>query len=174
MNGSTPSLHREAGRRLLGSLFFRLLIVLLILYTVYHCAVAAAPRMTTAIVVQGEEQVMTTGQATLFRDEHVLTADGQGLLLSYPLESAAKVSADSALATLYTTARDAQELAALHTYPQHFQRTQRLCKRSGYDAPKRDDLRYFACGDCRWLCAVSCSGIEGRDSKAEIDFNAHR
>ncbi len=107
------SVRREAGRRLVGTLFFRVLILALILYTVYHCAIAAAPRMTTAVVSVGEESVVTEGRATIFRDETVLTADGQGMLISYPLENGAKVSANSTLVTLYTTTLDAETLSTV-------------------------------------------------------------
>ena len=109
----TVSPRREAWQRLLGGMLFRILILLLILYTVYHCVLAASPRMTTSVVTVGEEHIVTEGEATLFRDERVLTVDGQGMLISYPLENGAKVSASSTLATLYVTALDAPTLAEL-------------------------------------------------------------
>ena len=113
---NTPeSLRKQAWQRLLGGVFFRVLILALILYTVYHCVVALTPRMTTAVVSVGEELVVTEGQATIFRDERVLTADGWGLLISYPLENGAKVSATSELVTLYTTTLDATTLQQLQS-----------------------------------------------------------
>ena len=111
---NTPdSVRKQAWQRLLGGVFFRVLILALILYTVYHCVVAATPRMTTAVVSVGEERVVTEGQATIFRDERILNADGWGLLISYPLENGAKVSATSELVTLYTTTLDAAALQEL-------------------------------------------------------------
>ncbi|MBQ7338187.1 MAG: hypothetical protein IJW40_07010 [Clostridia bacterium] len=111
---------REAWQRLVGGIFFRIFILLLILYTVYHCVIAATPRMTTAVVNLGEESIVTEGTATIFRDETVLSTpmlrtDGQEVLISYPLENGAKVSANSTLVTLYTTTLDAQSLALLQT-----------------------------------------------------------
>ena len=111
---NTPdTLRREAWRRLLGGVFFRVLIIALILYTVYHCVIAISPRMTTAVVSVGEESVVTEGKATIYRDERILTSDGWGLLVSYPLENGAKVSATSELVTLYTTTLDASALEDL-------------------------------------------------------------
>lgn len=101
---------REAWGRLVGGMLFRVLILALILYTVYHCVIAVEPRMTTAVVRRAEEQVVTEGMATIFRDEAVVQTVGQGLLISYPLEDGAKVSATSTLATLYSTTLDLQTL----------------------------------------------------------------
>lgn len=105
------SVRREAWQRLLGGMFFRVLILVLILYTVYHCAIALTPRMTTAVVREAEETVVTEGTAAIFRDEAIVRTTGQGWLISYPLESGAKVSATSTLATLYTTLLDDDTLA---------------------------------------------------------------
>ena len=111
---STPdTLRKEAWKKLLGGVFFRALIIALILYTVYHCVIALSPRMTTAVVSVGEESVVTEGKATIYRDERILTSDGWGLLVSYPLENGAKVSATSELVTLYTTTLDAETLQRL-------------------------------------------------------------
>ena len=101
---------RQAWGRLIGGMLFRVLILALILYTVYHCVIAIEPRMTTAVVRRAEEQVVTEGMATIFRDETVVQTVGQGLLISYPLEDGAKVSATSTLATLYSTTLDLQTL----------------------------------------------------------------
>jgi multidrug efflux pump subunit AcrA (membrane-fusion protein) len=111
---NTPeTLRKEAWRRLLGGVFFRVLIIALILYTVCHCVIAISPRMTTAVAAVGEESVVTEGVATIYRDERILTSDGWGLLVSYPLENGAKVSATSELVTLYTTTLDAAALEDL-------------------------------------------------------------
>ncbi|MBQ8718709.1 MAG: hypothetical protein IJY66_05535 [Clostridia bacterium] len=111
---NTPdTLRKEAWKKLLGGVFFRVLIIALILYTVYHCMIALTPRMTTAVVSVGEESVVTEGKATIYRDERILTSDGWGLLVSYPLENGAKVSATSELVTLYTTTLDAETLQRL-------------------------------------------------------------
>ena len=42
-------------KRLFGSLAFRLLIVVLILYTVYHCVAAFSDRVVTDVVTSGKE-----------------------------------------------------------------------------------------------------------------------
>lgn len=102
---------REAWQRLAGGLLFRVFILLLILYTVYHCVVALTPRMTTAVVVEAQESLVTEGEATIFRNETVIHTTGQGLLLSYPLENGAKVGATSEVVNAYTTLLDAAALA---------------------------------------------------------------
>ncbi len=118
MNASSQapgSPRREAWQRLAGGLLFRIFILLLILYTVYHCIIALTPRMTTAVVTEAEEALVTEGMATIFRDETVIRTAGQGLLLSYPLENGAKVGATSEVINVYTTALDDGTLEELQT-----------------------------------------------------------
>ena len=118
MNSShqgTLSPRREAWQRLVGGLVFRVFILMLILYTVYHCVIALSPRMTTAVVTEAQEQIVTEGMATVFRDETVIRTAGQGLLISYPLENGAKVGADTELISVYTTMLDAASLEDIQT-----------------------------------------------------------
>ena len=106
-------MRKEAWKRLAGSLLFRGFVLLLILYVLYHCIAAASDRLTTAVVTIGSESEVTEGRATLFRDEHVMTAKGIGYVLSYPLENGAKVSAHSPLVTVYDVALSEEDRVAL-------------------------------------------------------------
>ncbi len=98
-------------KRLFGSLAFRLLIVVLILYTVYHCVAAFSDRVVTDVVTSGVDRTTVRGEAVILRDETVLMMSGGNYLCSYPLESGAKVNAATTLAELYATYADADERA---------------------------------------------------------------
>ena len=98
-------------KRLFGSLAFRLLIVVLILYTVYHCVAAFSDRVVTDVVTSGVDRTTVRGEAVILRDETVLMMSGGNYLCSYPLESGAKVNATTTLAELYATYADAGERA---------------------------------------------------------------
>lgn len=97
--------------RLGKSLLFRLLIVGMVLYALYHVVTATSSRLVTDVVVSGEERTTLVGEAVIFRDETVLTAVGGRYLCSYPLVSGAKVNANTTLAQLYTTSLEEDELA---------------------------------------------------------------
>ena len=98
-------------KRLFGSLAFRLLIVVLILYTVYHCVAAFSDRVVTDVVTSGIDRTTVRGEAVILRDETVLMMSAGNYLCSYPLESGAKVNATTTLAELYATYADADERA---------------------------------------------------------------
>lgn len=106
-------MNREAIGRLVGSMFFRVFVLLAILYTLYHCVAASDARLTTAVVTVGSECELTEGEAVIVRDEQILTVPGNGLLLSYPIENGTKVSAKTALASVYGAALDAETAATL-------------------------------------------------------------
>lgn len=96
-------------KRLFSSLAFRLLIVVLILYTVYHCVAAFSDRVTTDVVTSGVDRITLRGEAVILRDETVLTVTGGNHLCSYPIESGAKINATTTLAELYATYADSDE-----------------------------------------------------------------
>ncbi|MBR2620951.1 MAG: hypothetical protein IKC97_01095 [Clostridia bacterium] len=100
-------------KRLFGSLAFRLLIVVLILYTVYHCVAAFSDRVVTDVVTSGVDRLTVRGQAVILRDETVLTVGNGNHLCSYPLENGAKVNATTTLAELYATYADQDERAQI-------------------------------------------------------------
>lgn len=98
---------RQALGRLGRSLAFRLFLVLLTLYTLYHCVAVFSDRVVTDVIVEGTERTTVCGEAVIVRDETVLTASGGNYLCSYPLPSGAKVNASTTLAQLYTASGDA-------------------------------------------------------------------
>lgn len=105
------SVSRQALSRLGRSLVFRLFLVALTLYTLYHCVSAFSDRVTTDVVTQATEYTTVSGEAVLFRDETVVTVSGGPYLCSYPHENGAKVNARATLAQLFATAGEANELA---------------------------------------------------------------
>lgn len=102
-------MNRSTLKRLFGSLAFRILIILLILYTVYHCVAAFSDRVITGVVTNGVDRVTLSGEAVIVRDEQILTISGGAHLCSYPLANGAKVNATTTLAELYATNIDEQQ-----------------------------------------------------------------
>ncbi|MBO5898093.1 MAG: hypothetical protein J6R04_03685 [Clostridia bacterium] len=102
---------RQALGRLGASVAFRIFIVLMILYILYHCVASFSDRVVTDVVTDGEARTTLSGEAVLFRDETVLTVAGGSALCSYPNENGAKVNTRSVLSQLYPMAGDAAVLA---------------------------------------------------------------
>ncbi len=98
-------------KRFCKTLAFRLLVLALILYTLYHCVAAFSDRVVTDIVVSGVDRNTVSGEAILFRDETVLSVSGGGLLCSYPNENGAKVNLSTPLCQIYTTGTTGDALA---------------------------------------------------------------
>ncbi len=103
----TLQMTKRAFKRLLCSVAFRLLVVAMILYTLYHCVAAFSDRVVTDVIVPGVGKTVVSGEAVLFRDETVLSVSGGNYLCSYAWENGAKVHATSTLAQLYLTSADA-------------------------------------------------------------------
>ena len=101
---------RQVYARLGRSIAFRLLVVGMVLYAIYHAVAALSPRLLTDLVVSGEQTTTLSGQAVIFRDETVVTATGGRYLCSYPLENGAKVNSQSTLCQLYATSLSEDEL----------------------------------------------------------------
>ena len=108
-------MNREAIGRLVGSMFFRVFILLAMLYTLYHCVTATNTRLTTTVVTIGSEAEYTEGQAVIVRDEQILSVGGSGMLISYPIENGAKVSATTPLATIYSVSLDSSAAKELQS-----------------------------------------------------------
>ena len=110
-------MNRDTLRRLASSLLFRLFVLLLIAYTLYHCLAAFSGHLVTDLVVLGNEQQLLTGTAAIFRDETVVTTTGGPYLISYTQEDGAKHHTQATVAHLYRTygeqAAIAQRQAAL-------------------------------------------------------------
>ena len=104
-------MNKETLSRLAGTLGFRLFILLLILYTVYHCVAAFSDRVVTDVVTRGVDRITVGGEAVLFRDEQVLTVSGGPYLLSYPNPNGAKVNALTPLSEVYYIGGDAATLS---------------------------------------------------------------
>ena len=98
---------RQALARLGASVAFRIFVVLMILYILYHCVASFSDRVVTDVVTDGTARTTLSGEAVLFRDETVLTAAGGSALCSYPNENGAKVNTRSVLSELYPMAGDA-------------------------------------------------------------------
>lgn len=90
-------------KRLFRSLAFRLVIAVVILYTIYHCVAAFSDRVVTDVITMGSDRLTVSGQAVLVRDETVLTRPGGNHLISYPNENGAKINLSTPLAELYPT-----------------------------------------------------------------------
>lgn len=105
-------MNKETFSRFAKTLGFRILILLLILYTVYHCVAAFSDRVVTDVVTSGVDRFTVRGEAVLFRDEEVLTVSGGQHLLSYSNPSAAKVNVTTPLAELYRLSGDTAALQA--------------------------------------------------------------
>ena len=88
-------------KRLFRSLAFRIVIAVVILYTVYHCVAALSDRVVTDVITTGTDRLTVSGQAVLFRDETVVTLPGGHHLISYPQENGA-----ATLAELYPSYTD--------------------------------------------------------------------
>ena len=93
-------------KRLFRSLAFRIVIAVVILYTVYHCVAALSDRVVTDVITTGTDRLTVSGQAVLFRDETVVTLPGGHHLISYPQENGAKVNKTATLAELYPSYTD--------------------------------------------------------------------
>jgi putative membrane fusion protein len=102
-------MNRSTLKRLFGSLAFRILIIVLILYTVYHCVAAFSDRVITDVVTNGVDRVTLSGEAVIVRNEQILTISGGAHLCSYPVANGAKVNATTTLAELYATNIDEQQ-----------------------------------------------------------------
>lgn len=100
---------REQWSRLVKSLFFRLFVLLLIFYTLYHCAVALSDRITTDIVRQGSVKESVRGEAVIFREETVVSVPGTSYLISYPQSDGAKLGLRQTVAELYAVYAPTQE-----------------------------------------------------------------
>ena len=127
---------RQVWARLARSIGFRLLIVLMLLYAVYHGVAALSPRLVTDVVVQGEQTTTVSGQAVIFRDETVVTTASGRYLCSYPLENGAKVNAQSTLCQLYATSLTDEELRVAQSTLVALDRQIALAER----APSHDSL----------------------------------
>lgn len=103
-------MNKETLSRLAKTLGFRILIALLILYTVYHCVAAFSDRVVTDVVSEGIDRITVRGEAVLVRDEQVLTVSGGQHLISYPNPNGAKVNVMSPLAELYRCHGDTSAL----------------------------------------------------------------
>lgn len=101
---------RQALTRLGRSIAFRVLVVVLALYALYHIVAAFSDRVVTDVIAEGEVRVTVSGEAVIFRDETVMSTAGN-YLCSYPLQNGAKVNAASSLAELYSASGDAASLA---------------------------------------------------------------
>ena len=94
---------REQWKNFRGTLLFRGAVLLLLLYILYHCALALTHRLTTDVVVMGEEEWTVEATGTIFREETVVTASRTVDLIDYLLPDGAKVSTSSTLARLYAS-----------------------------------------------------------------------
>ena len=129
-------MNKETLSRLAKTLGFRVFLLLLILYTVYHCVDAFSDRVVTDVVTEGVDRITVRGEAVLFRDEQVLTVSGGQHLLSYPNPSGAKVNVTTPLAELYVYAGDASAQQTLQTQLAALDRQIALCE----DLPLSDML----------------------------------
>ena len=127
---------REIFRRLGASLAFRLLMIALILYALYHCVAAFSDRVVTDVITLGTHRTTISGEAVLFRDEVVLTEVGGNHLCSYPNENGAKVNASTTLCELYLTVGDEATRAQLQATLQALDRQIALAER----LPIKDNL----------------------------------
>jgi hypothetical protein len=115
--------------RLAKTLGFRILILLLILYTVYHCVAAFSDRVVTGVVTDGVDRITVQGEAVLLRDEQVLTVSGGHHLVSYPNPGGAKVNITTPLAELYLMGGDTQTLQQTQAQLQALDRQIALCEK---------------------------------------------
>ncbi len=121
-------MNKQTIARFAKTLGFRLLILLLILYTVYHCVAAFSDRVVTDVVTEGVDRITVGGEAVLFRDEQVLTVGGGQSLLSYPNPSGAKVNVTTPLAEVYLTGGDVDTLQATQAKLLSLDRQIALCE----------------------------------------------
>jgi hypothetical protein len=115
--------------RLAKTLGFRILILLLILYTVYHCVAAFSDRVVTGVVTDGVDRITVQGEAVLLRDEQALTVSGGHHLVSYPNPGGAKVNITTPLAELYLMGGDTQTLQQTQAQLQALDRQIALCEK---------------------------------------------
>ena len=92
---------REFLKKYTARFLAALLLVGLIVYTVYHVLGASAAGLMTVPTREITDLRMMSGNAYLFRDERVLSAEGQGVVNDLVL-SGIKVSKNQALSEVYT------------------------------------------------------------------------
>jgi putative membrane fusion protein len=122
-------MNKETFSRLAKTLGFRILLLFLILYTVYHCVAAFSDRVVTDVVTNGIDRITVRGEAVLVRDEQVLTVGGGQHVVSYPCADGAKVNVTTPLAELYLMGGDTQTLQEMQAKLSVLDRQIALCEK---------------------------------------------
>jgi putative membrane fusion protein len=122
-------MNKETFSRLAKTLGFRILLLFLILYTVYHCVAAFSDRVVTDVVTNGIDRITVRGEAVLVRNEQVLTVGGGQHVVSYHCADGAKVNVTTPLAELYLMGGNTQTLQEMQAKLSVLDRQIALCEK---------------------------------------------
>ncbi len=161
---------REQWSRLAKSLFFRLFVLFLIFYTLYHCAQALSDRLTTDVVRRGSVKETIRGEATVFREETVVSVPGASYLISYPQENGAKLGRYQTVAQLYAVYASEAERAVVQqtllSLDAQLRATEEAALGRHDTLAQLSDARADAMEQLRQLRILSTGGASGEQLRA--------